>query len=201
MTWIKTVPYDAARGRLKLLYDRVKGPDNNVDNIMMAHSLRPHTMEGHMQLYKQVLHNSANSLPTVLLETLAVYVSILNTCAYSLSHHFAGLSRLLGDRARAAAVRGALESDRPQDAFQGRELAALRYARKLTLNPASVAKADIEALQAAGYDDGEILEINQVVSYFNYANRMVMGLGVDTDGDILGLSPEDSEDGEDWRHV
>ena len=36
MTWIATVPYEEATGRLKTLYDRVKGPDDNVDNIMMA---------------------------------------------------------------------------------------------------------------------------------------------------------------------
>ncbi|MBT5265643.1 MAG: alkylhydroperoxidase, partial [Rhodospirillaceae bacterium] len=42
MTWIRTIPYKEATGRLKQLYDRVKGPDDNVDNIMMAHSLRPH---------------------------------------------------------------------------------------------------------------------------------------------------------------
>ena len=47
MTWIETIDYDKASGRLKTLYDRVKGPEDNVDNIMMAHSLRPHTMEGH----------------------------------------------------------------------------------------------------------------------------------------------------------
>ena len=29
----------------------------------------------------------------------------------------------------------------------------------------------VEGLRAAGYDDGEILEINQVTAYFAYANR------------------------------
>ncbi|MEJ2257516.1 MAG: hypothetical protein P8X98_11025 [Woeseiaceae bacterium] len=56
--------------------------------------------------------------------------------------------------------------------------------------------ADVEALREAGWDDGEILEINQIVAYFNYANRTVEGLGVDTDGDILALSP----DGAGWQH-
>ncbi len=42
MTWIATVAYPEATGHLKTLYDRVKGPDDNVDNVMMAHSLRPH---------------------------------------------------------------------------------------------------------------------------------------------------------------
>ena len=44
MSWIKTIPYEKAHGKLRNLYDRVKGPNNNVDNIMMAHSLRPHSM-------------------------------------------------------------------------------------------------------------------------------------------------------------
>ena len=50
--WIRHIPYEESDGKLRELYDRVKGPDNNVDNIMLAHSLRPHTMEGHMTLYK-----------------------------------------------------------------------------------------------------------------------------------------------------
>ena len=45
MTWIKTIPFAAATGKLRELYARVTGPGNNVDNIMMAHSLRPHSME------------------------------------------------------------------------------------------------------------------------------------------------------------
>ena len=63
MSWIKTVPFEQASGKLRKLYDRVTGPGNNVDNIMMVHSLRPHSMEGHMVLYKNVLHHSANTIP------------------------------------------------------------------------------------------------------------------------------------------
>ena len=47
MSWIKTIPFDEATGKLKQLYKRVTGPNNNVDNIMAVHSLRPHSMEGH----------------------------------------------------------------------------------------------------------------------------------------------------------
>jgi hypothetical protein len=80
MAWIKTISFEDAEGHLKELYDRIKGPDNNVDNIMMAHSLRPHTMEGHMAIYKYVLHHSANTIPKWFLETLGVFISSLNNC-------------------------------------------------------------------------------------------------------------------------
>lgn len=200
MTWIATIPYAEATGRLKTLYDRVKGPDDNVDNIMMAHSLRPHSMEGHMHLYKYVLHHTGNQVPKWMLETLGVYVSLINECAYCVEHHFQGLRRLLGDDARADSIRAALEAGRPEDAFEGAELAMCRYAAKLTTSPASVMHADIETLRAAGLDDGRILEVNQVVSYFCYANRTVLGLGVNTDGDVLGLSPNQSDDPDNWAH-
>jgi len=36
MTWIKTIPYENADSKLKQLYDRIKGPDNNVDKIMLG---------------------------------------------------------------------------------------------------------------------------------------------------------------------
>ena len=200
MTWIKTISYNDADDKLKQLYDRVKGPDNNVDNIMLAHSLRPHSMEGHMALYKYVLHHTRNTLPKVFLETIGVYVSSLNNCLYCVEHHFAGMSRLLADEARAAAIRNSLEARKPGDAFEGLELAALEYAAKLTTAADTVSENDIEVLRHAGLDDGEILEINQVTSYFCYANRTVLGLGVSTEGDVIGLSPGDSSDPDNWSH-
>ena len=58
----------------------------------------------------------------------------------------------------------------------------------------------LESLRIAGYSDGEILEINQVVAYFAYANRTVLGLGCCLEGDIIGLSPGNSDDEDDWSH-
>jgi len=200
MAWISTIAYDEASGALKQLYERIKGPGNNVDNIMLAHSLRPHTMEGHMTLYKYVLHHPRNTLPKSYLETIGVYVSLLNRCQYCVDHHFAGLSRLLADNERAAEVRRALDDHNPAAAFSGKDLAGLQYAERLTTSAAALQADDIQELRDAGFDDGEILELNQVTAYFGYANRTVLGLGIDTDGDIIGLSPGDSGDPANWSH-
>ena len=200
MTWIATISYEDATGALKKLYDRIKGPDDNVDNIMLAHSLRPHSMEGHMALYKYVLHHPRNVLPKSYLETIGVYVSLLNKCRYCVDHHYAGLLRVIEDDVRGAEIRAALEAGNPAAVFDGKELAGLEYAGKLTTDPAGLSSADIESLRQSGLDDGEILEINQVAAYFAYANRMVLGLGVNTDGDIIGLSPGDSSDPDNWSH-
>ncbi len=121
MTWIKTVSYEDAEGELKNLYDRIKGPDNNIDNIMLAHSLRPHSMQGHMTLYKYVLHHPRNTLPKAYLEAIGVYVSSLNNCEYCLEHHFAGMARLIDDAARSDEIHIVVQwqrSDRLENHWQ-----------------------------------------------------------------------------------
>ena len=202
MPWIETVAYEDANGKLKALYDRVKGPDNNVDNIMMMHSLRPHTMEGHMALYKYVLHHRDNTIDKWFLETIGVWVSTLNKCEYCVKHHFAGLKRLLADDKKAAQLKAAIDSDNIAAApLDERQKTAMEYTRRLTHNLTGVLEDIIKKMRAAGYSDGEILEINQVAAYFNYANRTVLGLGCSTEGDILGLSPNNNNDPDDWGHT
>ncbi len=202
MAWIKTVAYEDSTGRLRQLYDRVKGPDDNVDNIMMSHSLRPHSMEGHMAIYKYVLHHSNNTVPKWFLETLGVWVSSLNQCGYCVEHHFSGLRRLLKDDQRADAIKRCIEA-RDIDAapLDDKQKSAMHYAEALTQEPATVTEDMISGLRTAGFDDGEILEINQVSAYFSYANRTVLGLGCSTEGDVLGLSPNNSENPDDWSHT
>ncbi|MGB3279651.1 MAG: peroxidase-related enzyme [Pseudorhodobacter sp.] len=201
MPWIETIPYEDSTGKLRKLYDRVKGPGDNVDNIMQMHSLRPHTMEAHMAMYKGTIHHSANSVPKWFLETLGVWVSILNQCSYCVEHHFAGLQRLLQDDDKAAQIRAGMEAQHISSCgLAAKEQVALAYARKLTEEPSSLTEADIAALRGTGWSDGEILEINQVSAYFGYANRTVLGLGCSTEGDILGLSPHNSDNPDDWNH-
>ena len=201
MSWIDTIAYEKADSKLKALYDRVKGPNNNVDNIMMMHSLRPHSMEGHMAIYKYVLHHRDNTIDKWFLETLGVWVSTLNKCDYCVEHHFAGLKRLLNDDAKANQIRSAIDTNNIENApLENRQKTAMEYARKLTNNPGSIREESIEKLRADGFTDGEILEINQVCAYFSYANRTVLGLGCSTKGDVLGLSPNNNDDPNDWGH-
>jgi uncharacterized peroxidase-related enzyme len=199
MTWIKTIPYSQAAGSLLKLYDKVKGPDNNVDNIMLAHSLRPHTMQGHMTLYKYVLHHPGNTIEKWFLECIGVYVSLLNECDYCVEHHFVGMTRLIGNKERSDAILQELKSGM-YSVLNEKQIAALEYARKLTVKPASVKSELLDRLRESEWTDGEILEINQVTAYFNYANRTVLGLGINSTGDVIGLSPNNSEDLDDWNH-
>lgn len=200
MAWIKTIGIEQATGKLKQIYKRVVGPNGKIDNILTSHSLRPHTLEGHMRLYKNVLHHNANQLPKSQLEALGVFVSMLNQCDYCVEHHYQGYRRLIDDDQRAEKVLSAMQARDLELVFEDNEICLFVYAKKLTLNPSSVSKADFEKMKSAGFDDGDILEANQVIAYFNYANRTVLGLGVELEEEDIGYSPNDNDDEENWGH-
>lgn len=184
--WIGMVPDHLASPELHAALDAARAPSGTVGNVMRVHSHRPNTMLGHVALYKAVLHDSANTVPEWFQETVASYVSLLNNCDYSFTNHWANARHLVGDDARAEAIERALRARRPGDAFGGMELAMLEYAAKLTLQPGGMVEDDVARMRALGADDGQILEINQVCCYFNYVNRLLNGLGVTLQGDIIG---------------
>ncbi|MCF6234445.1 MAG: peroxidase-related enzyme [Rhodobacteraceae bacterium] len=188
--WIRILSDDEAGDRLKELLDNARSPHGTVDTVMRVHSLRPETMHGHVTLYRSVLHGQDNVLAFWFLEVIASYTSILNDCTYSLTHHFMNVRNLLKDQPRSDRIFTALKAARPEDEFEGKELALLRYAGKLTTSVGRMVKSDFEALKIAGASDGEILEVNQVCAYFNYSNRLLNGLGCTTDGDTIGFYKE-----------
>lgn len=184
--WIHMIPDDEADEPLRRILDTARTPHGTIDNVMRVHSLRPNTMTGHLLLYRAALHDDSNTLPTWLQETLSSWVSLLNDCQYSLANHWANARHLIADDARADRIESALWARAPQHALEGSELALMRYAEKLTLNPGAMVQGDVQALRDHGLDDGQILEANQIIGYFNYVNRCLNGLGVTTDGDVVG---------------
>ena len=189
-TWIEMLSVENATGSLKDAYDLAKTPAGTVDNVMRIHSQRPHTMVGHLTLYRSVLHHQDNTLPLWFLEAVGVFTSLLNNCEYSFKHHCTNMRRLLKDDKRFAAIETALRGQAPEAAFSGKELALMRYTEKLTISPGKVEAADLEAAKSAGATDGEILEVNQVCAYFCYSNRTINGLGVTLAGDTVGYYKE-----------
>lgn len=67
-----------------------------------------------------------------------------------------------------------------------REKALCAYADKLTRHPKDMSAADLEPLRAVGLGDAGILDLAQVVSYFNYINRIADGLGIDLESFMDG---------------
>ena len=56
--------------------------------------------------------------------------------------------------------------------------AMLDYSVALTREPGAIRKADVERLQAAGFSDRAVLDVNLVTGYYAFVNRLAAGLGV-----------------------
>jgi alkylhydroperoxidase family enzyme len=53
----------------------------------------------------------------------------------------------------------------------------------LTRQPSAVGEADVTRLRAEGWSDAAIHDAIQVVSYFNYINRIAEAVGVEDEPD------------------
>jgi len=181
VSWIEIIGPEQAEGELARSYQRL-ARGGAIDNVLLIHSLRAHTLDGHLALYRSVLHHPRNTLDRAFAEAIGVHVSRINGCSYCVAHHLAGMQRALADPVLAQRWQRALESGEFDAVFERRQHQALIYAEQLTRAPASIAQDDIQTLRDTGWSDGEILEINQVAAYFAYANRTVLGLGVALEG-------------------
>lgn len=192
MAYIRTIGPQEATGELAELYRRVGNPDGTVDEVMLVHSLSPHSLRAHFELYVTAMHRPS-PLSRVERELVGAWVSRLNGCAYCLQHHSAGLERLLRGQ-RQALVRQLREGDEDLEALapllELRERAMLAYATKLTRTPSLVTAEDVQQLRSAGLDDRAVLDLAQVVAYFCYANRIVLGLGAELESFPLGQHPK-----------
>ena len=179
MAWISEIPDNEAQGPLREIYEAIKAQRGKVARILGVHSLDPGALQHHLDLYIHLMF-SAGPLSRREREAIAVTVSAANGCAYCVAHHMEALRRYEKDESVLDKVREA-----PEQLANPRLRAMLQFARKLTVAPATMDEAQVEALLAAGLTDQDVLCINLVTAYFNFVNRIALGLGVTADAQEL----------------
>lgn len=173
MPYIKTIPHDEAEGELKAIYDDLIEKRGQLANVFQIQSLNPATIVQHMDLYMTVMFGKS-PLRRYQREMMAVVVSSANNCPYCVAHHSASLNHYWKDEARVAQL-----ADNYKEAkLEPLDLTLCEYASILTRTPHEVGDHLTTALKLMGADDRAILDAALVVSYFNFVNRMVLGLGV-----------------------
>jgi len=90
-------------------------------------------------------------------------------------HHGEALRALTKDDVLLAA----LERDPRTASLNQRQRTLVDYALKLTLTPQDVREEDLAPLREAGLSDGAIHDAAAITAYFNFVNRMALGLGVE----------------------
>jgi uncharacterized peroxidase-related enzyme len=168
--WIATVPWQGSSGVLREAYDWQAASLGEPTEFTQLGSLYPELVMERLRLYKVV--EAAPSGLSPLERRVAAYVtSTLNQtphCASGLVHRLADLGVAVDD------LGDLRKSDQRLNAIA-------EYAEKLTRQPDRMDYADIEQLRHAGLDDLDILDLNNIVGYFNYINRVANGLGLKTE--------------------
>jgi uncharacterized peroxidase-related enzyme len=174
MPWIKQINENEASGKLSKVYSEIKTKRGKISNIAKVHSLDPESMKNHLELYLSIMQNDS-SLDDEEKELIAVVVSSLINCSYCIRRHSKALNNYWKDEAKI----NELISDYKSMEFPIRTHAILNYAEKLTATPGLVNEYDVQNLRIHNFSDEDILNINLLVSYFNFVGRIANGLGVE----------------------
>lgn len=174
MTWIRTVGPDKAEGRVKEVYDNISAKRGHIANVFVAEGMDPDALSHQVDLYMELMMGPG-PLSREERETIAVVVSAANKSPYGAIHHSEALEDVEDNE---DALSETLKEFTDKHASP-RMKALLAYAAKLTLSPMNVTEDDIKDLREAGLTDLEILRANLVASYFNFLNRVTLGLGVE----------------------
>lgn len=180
MSWISVVDEADATGKVKRIYEEILRKRGKISNIMKIHSLNPDAMKEHMKLYLTLMFGSSG-LPREERELIAVVVSTVNRCEYCINHHAEALNHYWKNNE----LTQKLIQDYKSIALLDRKCKMLDYVVKLTKTPYAIEQADIDSLRKSGFSDEDILNINLITCYFNFVNRIALGLGVNFSSDEI----------------
>jgi uncharacterized peroxidase-related enzyme len=182
MAWIKIIQESEATDELKKTFKEIKEKRGKISNIMKIQSLNPNAMKNHMDLYVTLMFGKSG-LSREEREFIAVIVSVINNCDYCIKHHTESLNQYWKDRKKIEKFIDDFNSIELSTKFQY----ILDYVFKLTNNPSFINKTDIQSLRNLGLSDKDILDMNLITSYFNFVNRIALGLGVEfTEEEVKG---------------
>jgi uncharacterized peroxidase-related enzyme len=174
MTWLRTIPPGDAEGTLREAYDWQAERLGEPTEFTMLGSLYPDLVLERLRLYR-VVEACPSSLAPVERQLAAYVTSLCN----GTTHCASGLRVKLHDLDADAAAMAAVEASPHDPATGDRRLDSIcQYAAKLATAPATMAEEDVSRLRAVGLDDLDILDLNNVVAYYCYINRVANGLGL-----------------------
>lgn len=174
MPWITTVEHGDATGLLKDAYDWQAERLGEPTEFTMLGSLYPDIVMERLRLYRSV-EGCPSALSPAERQLAAYVASTLNGTPHCASGLRVKLPTLGVDGETIDAVTRDAAKVRTGDE---RLDAILSYAGKLTATPIAVGESDIDELRRVGLDDLDILDLNNIVAYYCYINRVANGLGL-----------------------
>ncbi|MEL7002850.1 MAG: peroxidase-related enzyme [Bacteroidota bacterium] len=174
MAYIEVIEHPKAEGQLKEIYDGLVQSRGKLAEVHKIQSLNPESITNHMDLYMTIMFGKS-PLKRYQREMIAVIVSSSNECPYCIRHHGDALNHFWKDQKKV----DELANNYSQLDLSDLEIALCKYAQDLTLKPNSINEQEhTQKLKELGLEDRAILDAALVIAYFNFVNRLVLGLGV-----------------------
>ena len=180
MSWIEEIEVSDADENLAEIYNALIEQRGKVSNILKVHSLNPDALGAHLDLYMTLMFGNSG-LSRAEREAIGVVVSASNDCQYCVNHHAEALSRYIKDEQTLEM----LKTDDGLETLEPRLSNIVRHAEKLTSAPGAMTESDLAELVAVGLTDRDVLDLTLIVAYFNFVNRIALGLGVTFSDDEL----------------
>lgn len=144
---------------------------------------RPKTFDPFTQACEQIMR-ADSALPADTRELLGSFVSKLNACPYCHDVH--------NEAVKAHGLDGTLTASLVEDIdaapIDARLKPLFKLAEKMTRHAYKVTQADFDHCTEAGLSDDEIQDGIYVTCLFNFMNRLVSTLGIESNEDYLALA-------------
>ena len=173
--WISTTPSAESSEQFRQAVDKLVllSAPTSVRNLAQALALRPDALAVTLEYLRLVgLGGSGLGLRLEAIIGLTVAATLLSR--YMGVHH---AQRLLDAGATSDEVE-ALASNPSGSGLDPRESEVIRFCERLTRAPGTMVRSDVEALQAVGFDDRDIITIAASASLENFICRVADGVGL-----------------------
>lgn len=184
MAYINVIQHKEAEGELLEVYDKIIETRGKLAEVHKIQSLNPKSIVNHMDLYITVMFGKS-PLKRVQREMMAVVVSRTNDCEYCQKHHAEAVNHYWKDAQKVEQ----LKEDFKKIELTPIDQALCQLAYHLTKFPGKHTEAEfIQPLKDLGLNDRAILDATLIVAYFNFVNRIVLGLGVHIEENTSGYN-------------
>jgi len=160
------------------LFAKVKQRFGFIPNFYRAQAMRPDLIQAETQLGNAII-NKDSALTRQQKEYIFLVSSAANLSTYCVTTH-CEMIRMLGIQGPEPEQ---IAVDHTATGLPIGVKALLNFAKKLTLQPTKLSRADIDALRTFAYTDEQILEAVVLVAFAKFANYVAFGLGTVPDFD------------------
>lgn len=175
MALIEVIEYEKSTGRLKDIYNDIMAKRGKLAEVHKLQSLNPESIVKHMDLYMHIMFGES-PLKRWQREMIAVVVSSFNKCDYCIEHHANALLNYWKDNDKV----NLLVTNYQKVGLSKSDTQLCLYAQLLTQNPGSKnAELILKKLKTSGVSDRIILDATLIIAYFNFVNRLILGLRVE----------------------